>query len=111
MANNLISNGSTLDYTNGTGSEIASGEAVDLTGAIGVAHGIIPDGASGVLHMLGVFRVTKPTGVAWSAGAALNLGATGVTTGAGTPAGLAWADAASGDVSAEISINAGVGAS
>lgn len=53
-----------LDYTNSSGSAIASNQLVQVGDLHGVAVGSIAVGATGVLRMTGFFRVPKLTGAA-----------------------------------------------
>lgn len=51
--------GETLDYTNGSGLTLAAGSVVSLATRIGIAGMDIAVGATGTLHMVGVFEVAK----------------------------------------------------
>lgn len=59
MAANYIQAGSTIEWTNGTGSAVSSGGVVAVgdQGVIGVAAVDIADGATGTVHIEGVFEV------------------------------------------------------
>lgn len=57
---NKYQDGDKLDYTNSSGSTIAGGALVVISPSlVGVAHDDIPDGETGVLHIKGVFTLTK----------------------------------------------------
>ncbi len=103
MAKNYVSDGTTISHT--PGSALTSGEIVDLTDRVGVAIDDIASGAEGGLFVRGEFVLPKATGVSWSEGAAVNLAAGEITSGAGTAAGMATAAAASGDTTCRVSIN------
>lgn len=105
MAKNYVEDGKTMDWTNGTGADVASGDPVVVGALIGVAHSDIANGEDGVLHMSGVLQLPKDEAETWSAGAALYFDdASGnVTATEGTiVAGTAWADAETGDADAPV---------
>lgn len=105
MNNYVAPPDATLYWTNDTGSTVLAGAPVDLADCIGVAHDDIANNAAGVLKMAGVFNLPKATGVAWSAGARVNLASDEITSGAGTAAGIAYSDVVSGDTTCLVSIN------
>lgn len=52
-----------LQWTNGTGSDVAAGDVVALAGGgFAVAHGNIADGATGTVWKAGRYRLAKATG-------------------------------------------------
>jgi predicted RecA/RadA family phage recombinase len=110
MADNYFGTGDDVSYTNSGSTTIASGDAVALTGCIGVAMADIAAGAVGTLKTRGVFLITKTAGEAWTLGQQLYLiAATGVlttTAGSNIAAGKAWAAAESADTTGYCSINA-----
>ena len=71
MATNYVQEGSTLDYTNSTGSDIASGDVVVVGGTLAVALVDIANGDSGTVATDGVFTVPKVSGAVFSQGASL----------------------------------------
>ena len=99
--------GETLDYANSSGSKISANTIVVLTagaaGRIGVIGTDIPNGETGVVHVTGVFELTKSSTNAITQGEAVYWDGTGITEasndGGGTPtyypvAGYAAYDAA-----------------
>lgn len=105
MAKNYVEDGNTMDWTNGTTANIASGDPVVVGGLIGVAHSDIAVGEDGVLHMTGVIALAKDEAETWSAGAKLYFddASNTVTATEGTiVAGTAWADAETGDTDAPV---------
>ena len=76
MAKNFKLEGTVLDYTNGTGSDIASGDVVVMgaTGdaTIGIALVAIANGASGAVQIdEGVFEVPKVSAAVFKQGESL----------------------------------------
>ena len=63
--------GETLDYTNGSGSKIDAGDILLLEDRLAVAGCDIPDGATGSVHVEGVFEMPKDYG---DSGKALAIG-------------------------------------
>lgn len=105
MAKNYVEDGNTMDWTNNTGADVASGDPVPVGALLGVAHGDIADGEDGVLHMTGVIALAKDEAEAWSAGDKLYFDAdTGFvgTSESDVLAGTAWADAEAGDTDAPV---------
>ncbi|MCS2154714.1 DUF2190 family protein [Scandinavium goeteborgense] len=105
MAKNYVEDGNTMDWTNSTGADVASGDPVVVGVLIGVAHGDIADGEDGVLHMTGVSQLLKDEADTWSAGDKLYFDAdTGFVgpTESDVLAGTAWADAENGDTDAPV---------
>lgn len=72
---NKIQDGSVIDYTNGTGSDIASGDVVVIGGGstamIGVAMVDIADGETGSVALEGVYEVPKVTAAVIAQGEAV----------------------------------------
>ena len=114
MATNYHQDGTTVHYTNATGSDIASGAPVVIGSQLGVAIVDIADGASGAVRMEGVFALPKATGSAIGLGDAvdfdLSAGAIdgGITAAAGDllGCGVAWASAATADELVMVKLNA-----
>ena len=67
--NNLINDGGTQEYTNGTGSAIAVGAPVDLTDRVGIAAVALANGATGTVYTKGVFKLAKNPNTDFVAGA------------------------------------------
>ncbi len=114
MATNYHQDGQTVDYTNATGTDIASGDPVVIGSQLGVAITDIADTESGAVAMEGVFSIPKATGTAINQGAAVDFDVSvGNADGGLTPAtgdltgcGIAWATAASGDTTVLVKLNA-----
>lgn len=108
MAQNYIQPGKSIDYTNASGSAIASGDVVVLGSHIGIAGSDIPDGETETVHMDGVFELPKAA-EAIAAGVDVYWDATAgnitATVGTNTPAGMATKAAAEGDATVEVRIN------
>lgn len=107
MAKNYYQDGTTMDWSNSTGADVKSGQAVPVGNITGVAHGDIPDGSSGVLHMTGVFILPKVADETWSRGAKLYLDATGLLTAvepadAAVVAGTAWITSGAGETDSHV---------
>lgn len=73
MAKNFYEDGKTMDWSNSTGADVASGSPVPVGMVMGVAHGDIPDGGEGVLHMVGVWVLPKSGTDTWQRGDKLYL--------------------------------------
>lgn len=112
MATNYVQDGDTIDYTNGTGSYISSGDIVVIGGTLGVALVDIANGESGTVGVKGVYTVPKVSAAVFSQGASLTYDvsasafddnaatpATGDITG---PAARAHAAGANGETTAEV---------
>lgn len=61
MAQNFIQSGDVLDYVNGTGSAIASGDVVIVGSLAGIALVDIPDTETGAVQLEGIFKIGKTT--------------------------------------------------
>jgi len=59
MAKNHVQAGATMPWTNGTGSDVLSGDVVVVGNFVGVALGDIADGAAGELAIGEVWEVPK----------------------------------------------------
>lgn len=110
MASNYLMSGDVIDYTNGSGSAIASGAPVLVGARLGISLAAIPDGSTGSVRMRGVFTVAKLSSDTPAQGALLywdNTNKRLTTTSSGnTLAGYAAKAAGSGATTVEISINA-----
>jgi len=90
----MIQNGKTMAWSNATGSDVSSGDLVNVNGTFGVALADIANGSSGTLAMEGVFEIPAINTAAISQGNPVYY----VTaTGKGSPVaedqkyiGLAW---------------------
>lgn len=75
MATNFVQEGGVLNWTNGTGSDVSSGDVVVLgeTGdaVIGVALVDIADGAAGAVAVEGVFTLAKVSAAVFKQGESL----------------------------------------
>lgn len=107
MATNLYQDGTTMDWHNSTGKTVLSGQAVPVGNVTGVAHADIPDGAHGVLHMVGVWGLPKVQGETWARGAKLYLNNDGLLTAeasaeAPVVAGTAWITSGAGETESRV---------
>ena len=68
MAKNYIQLGSVVEWTNDTGSAVASGDRVTMGSQDGVALVDLDDGESGSVAMDGVWDLPKVSGSAWNPG-------------------------------------------
>ena len=59
MLGRYIQRGETIDYVNNGGVQIPAGTVVGLGTRVGIAAGDIPVGATGALHIVGVFEGQK----------------------------------------------------
>lgn len=106
MATNLIQNGETITWTNGTGSAIASGDIVAINDLIGVALVDIAASASGAVATKGVFELPAVNNAAINQGAKVYFDATAgkitPTATDNTLAGIAWEAKASAGTTARV---------
>lgn len=99
---NYIQDGCVMNYSNSSGSTIASGDVVKVGNLIGVAGKDIADGDSGPVNLEGVFSLTKVGSQAWAQGDKVfwdhtNLRFTKTaSTDADVPAGIAFEAVGSG---------------
>jgi len=113
MAKNYIQDGDRITYTNGTGSDISSGDPVVVGGLVCVALVNIADGSSGALAAEGVYELPKATGVIAQGEAPLfviaagNFAAAATTAAAGDISGscVAWETAASDATVVRVKLN------
>ncbi len=110
MAKNFVQNGENITWTNGTGSDVASGDLVVIGVRVGVALVDIADGDSGTVAMSGVFEVPKEAALEISQGDLLYCDATSgeldKTTTDQTLAGYAFAAAAGAASVVRVKLNA-----
>lgn len=71
MANNAVQDGDVIDWTNGTGSAVSSGDVVKVGQILGVALTDIASAATGSVAIRGVFTVPKVTGAVIAQGESL----------------------------------------
>ena len=64
-----VQEGKSLDYKNGSGTDILAGDVVIMGARAGVAGTDIPVGLIGSIHMEGVFKIPKKAAEAITAGA------------------------------------------
>lgn len=109
MAKNYVAEGHVLNYTNASGSLIASSTPVLIGKRLGIAIADIPDGATGALAVEGIFTVAKLSTDTPSQGALLYWDATNsrlTTTASGnTQAGYAATAAGNGATTVNINLN------
>jgi predicted RecA/RadA family phage recombinase len=108
---NLIQDGKTMTWTNSTGSDVSSGDLVNVNGTFGVALGDIANGASGTLGMEGVYEIDAISTAAISQG---NPVYEDSATGKGSPVaedqkyiGLAWEAKAEAGTTVNVKLGAG----
>lgn len=68
MATNYVSDGNVINWTNGTGSAVDSGDVVATGHCIGVALVDIANGATGSVALEGVFTVPKVSAAVFTQG-------------------------------------------
>lgn len=118
MATNYVQPGEKMEWTNGTGADVASGDLVVAGSLLAVAEVDIANGAKGTVCTEGVFSVPKVATAVIAQGdpvayiaATANIGAvpavpaTDDVTGAAT----AWNAAGNGATTVHIKLNAGGG--
>jgi len=69
MAQNHVQEGAAMPWTNGTGADVVSGQAVNVADMVCVAAGDIADGESGILFTEEVFTLPKTAALAIGQGA------------------------------------------
>jgi predicted RecA/RadA family phage recombinase len=117
MANNFVTEGKILNWPNGTGSAVSSGEVVVIGDLVGVALVDIADGESGSVQISEVFTLTKTAGTAWNQGDKLDFDVSasafdkGITPAAGDVTGcaVAYETAASAATSGKVLLTPGTG--
>jgi len=119
MARNYINEGKTINFTNGTGSAIASGNVVPVGNQLCIALVDIAIGATGVLAAEGVFTVSKVTTAVIGQGESVMYDSSAkefddnlAAPAAGDISGccIAVEAAGNGDTTVDIKLNVGVGA-
>lgn len=88
MANNYLKPGNIIDWTNGTGTAVVSGQVVVIGQILGVALVDIANGATGSVAIEGVFSVPKVSAAVIAAGESLtwDVSAAAFDDNAATPA-------------------------
>lgn len=109
MAQNYVQEGDVLNYTNASGSTIASGTAVLIGTWLGVALADIANTATGSVAIEGVFTVPKLSTDVVTQGAILYWDNTNkrltLTSAGNTQVGHAFAAAGNGATSVQIKLN------
>lgn len=114
MARNYVQKGNVIDFTNNTGSDIASGDAVPCGSLLGVAITDIADGETGSLNIEGVWELPKVEAAEMGQGDPLNwdLSAAAFVSNAATPETgdlvggcVAIAAAVNGDTTVRVRLN------
>ena len=72
MATNYVSDGNVINWTNGTGSAVSSGDVVATGHCIGVALVDLANGATGSVALEGVFTVPKVSAAVFAQGRSLS---------------------------------------
>ena len=88
MATNFVSGGNVINWTNGTGSAVSSGDVVAMGHCIGIALVDIANGATGSVALEGVFTVPKVSAAVFTQGEKLiwDASASAFDDSAATPA-------------------------
>lgn len=95
-----LQRGESLDYVNSTSEAITAGDIIPLVSRIGIAGTTIEPGATGSVHVIGVFEISKKDTTKIPFGTPVYYDGSGITATSGTgttPAGYAAADAAAAD--------------
>lgn len=98
MAQNHVQKGAVMPWTNGTGSAVVSGQPVAVGDMVGVAAVDIADGESGELYLEEVWELPKEAPLVIDQGDTVYFDPSAGEidkTNTNTPAGKAFADAAS----------------
>ena len=103
---NFNRKGQTLTWRNTTGADVKGGDLVIIGDVVGVATVDITQDALGAVAMEGVFRLPKDS-AAIAVGQRVYVDGSGkvTATAGGSPAGVAWADAAAAETVALVKIN------
>ena len=114
MKARYIQKGESIDYVNGTSKLIAAGDVVVIGNHIGISGTDIPAGATGSLHVVGVFELDKVSENEITVGTNVYWGSKGITeekeTGSGEnlvsniPAGFAISGAAASEKRIQVRI-------
>ncbi len=109
MAQNHVQKGAAMPWTNGTGSDVVSGEVVVVADMVCVAAGDIADGETGELLTEEVFTVAKEAPLVIDQGDTVYWDATNDNidkTDTNVLAGKAFADAASAATTVQVKLGA-----
>jgi predicted RecA/RadA family phage recombinase len=109
MATNHVQKGAVMSWTNGTGSDVASGDAVEVNDMVCVAAGDIADGDTGELFTEEVFTITKEAPLVINQGDTVYFDAAAGEidkTDTNTRAGKAFTSAASADTTVQVKLGA-----
>jgi predicted RecA/RadA family phage recombinase len=116
MAQNFVSDGDVIPWTNTTGAAVASGQVVVIGHALGVALVAIAVGGAGSVALEGVFTVPKVSGAVFVQGEKLVWGVSAgafddsaATAAAGdiTGGAVAWAAGSDGQATATVKLTPG----
>lgn len=116
MAQNFVSEGDVIPWTNTTGAAVASGQVVAIGHALGVALVAIAIGATGSVALEGTFTVPKVSGAVFVQGEKLvwDVSAAAFDDSAATPAtgditggAIAWAAGSDGQTTATVKLTPG----
>ena len=116
MAKNYVSDGNVINWTNGTGSAVSSGDVVATGHCIGVALVDIADGATGSVAVEGVFTVPKVSAAVFTQGEKLiwDASASAFDDSAATPAtgditggAVAWIAGANAETTCTVKLTPG----
>lgn len=116
MATNYVSDGNVINWTNGTGSAVSSGDVVATGHCIGVALVDIADGATGSVAVEGVFTVPKVSAAVFTQGEKLiwDASASAFDDSAATPAtgditggAVAWIAGANAETTCTVKLTPG----
>lgn len=121
MARNYLQEGGVIQWTNGTGATVASGQLVKISHMLGVALQTIANGAAGSVAVEGVFSgIPKVSGavfavgekLVWDVSANSGLGAfddaaATPATGDVTGAAIAWIAGADGQTTCTVKLTPG----
>ena len=116
MATNYVSDGNVIQWTNGTGSAVSSGDLVVAGHTLGVALVDIANGASGSVAVEGVFTVPKVSAAVFTQGEKLiyDVSAGAFDDSAATPASgditggaVAWIAGANAETTCTVKLTPG----
>jgi predicted RecA/RadA family phage recombinase len=120
MATNYLQEGHVIQWTNGTGASVASGQMVKLSHTLGVALQTIANGAAGSVAVEGVFSgIPKVSAATFAQGAKLLWdvsanGGLGAFDPSATPAtgdvlgaAIAWAEGTNGQTTCTVKLTPG----
>ena len=112
MATNRVQRGDVIQWTNGTGADVSSGDLVEVNATakiVGICAVDIKDTESGSVYIVGVFSVAKKSSDTPAQGAKLYWDSTNkelTTTASGnTLAGMAFDAATASDTTVNIKLN------